>query len=115
MFSVTFGKNAKNMRDAVEAARGLPLERWLFAAGIPNVGVMVAKDIAAEHERFSDLAGSPVLREVVENDARKGRERKILKIKVEAARAVLAFFASSIVNARVMSVMKEISGDNRSL
>lgn len=105
-----FGKNAKNMRDAVEAARGLPLERWLFAAGIPNVGVTVAKDIAAEHERFSDLAGSPVLREVVENDARKGRERKILKIKVEAARAVLAFFASPY-GAGFAARMKELGID----
>ncbi|MBO7150845.1 MAG: hypothetical protein J6V82_03750, partial [Clostridia bacterium] len=35
-----------------------------------------------------------VLRNVLENDAKKGRDRKILKIKVEAAKAVLAFFES---------------------
>lgn len=89
-----FGRNAIGMRDAVAAAKTLPLDRWLFAIGIPNVGVTVAKDIAAEHERFSDLADSPVLRAVVENDAKKGRDRKILAIKAEAARAVLAFFGS---------------------
>ena len=89
-----FGRNALNMKEAVEAARGLPLDRWLFAIGIPNVGATVAKDIAAEHARFSDLSGSAVLKGVLENDARKGRERKILPIKVEAARAVLAFFES---------------------
>ena len=89
-----FGKNADNLREAVAAAKSLTLDRWLFAVGIPNVGVTVAKDIAAEHERWSELAGSAVLRNVIENDAKKGKDRKILKIKVEAAKAVLAFFES---------------------
>ena len=87
-----FGKNAKTMMEAVEASRDLPLHRWLFAIGIPNVGVTVAKDIAAEHERLSDLPDSPVLKAVVANDEKKGKERQILKIKVEAAKAVLSFF-----------------------
>lgn len=89
-----FGKNALNMAEAVEAARKLPLARWLFAVGIPNVGVTVARDIAREHEAFSALKDSAVLREVVENDSRKGKERKILPIKYESAKAVLAFFDS---------------------
>ena len=89
-----FGKNAATVLAALEAARSLPLHRWLFAVGIPNVGVTVARDIAAEHVKFSDLADSPVLENVVENDAKKGKDRKILKIKVEAAKAVLAFFRS---------------------
>lgn len=89
-----FGKNGANMLDAIREARKLPLHRWLFAMGIPNVGVTVAKDIAAAHERFSDLAESEVLKHVVANDAKKGKEREILPIKVEAAKAVLGFFAS---------------------
>ena len=89
-----FGLNAQNLRKAVSDAKSLPLERWLFAVGIPQVGVTVAKDIAAEHEKFSDLKDSPVLRNVIENDAKKGKERKILAIKVEAAKAVLSFFSS---------------------
>ena len=89
-----FGKNGKSMLAAVRAARTLPLHRWLFAIGIPNVGVTVAKDIAAAHTKFSELGDSPVLKEVLANDARKGRDRRILKIKVEAARAVLGFFVS---------------------
>ena len=87
-----FGKNAKTVMAAVEASRDLPLHRWLFAIGIPNVGVTVAKDIAAEHVRLTDLAGSQVLRDVIANDEKKGKERQILKIKVEAAKAVLSFF-----------------------
>jgi len=89
-----FGKNAQTVASALEAARTLPLNRWLYAIGIPNVGVTVARDIAAEHERLLDLADSPVLRNVIANDALKGRDRKILKIKVEAAKAVLQFFGS---------------------
>ena len=88
-----FGKNAQTVMGALAAARSLPLHRWLFAIGIPNVGVTVAKDIAAEHAKLSDLPDSPVLRNVVENDAKKGRDRQILQIKVEAAKAVLGFFA----------------------
>ena len=42
-----FGKNADNLRAAVEAARTLPLHRWLFAAGIPSLGVTTAKKIAS--------------------------------------------------------------------
>ena len=89
-----FGKNAQTVMDALEAAKGLPLHRWLFAVGIPNVGVTVSKAIAAEHGKFSDLADSEVLKNVVANDALKGKERKILKIKAEAAKAVLSFFDS---------------------
>jgi len=88
-----FGKNAQTVMDALAAAKTLPLHRWLFAIGIPNVGVTVAKDIAAEHVHLSDLADSAVLKNVIENDAKKGKDRQILQIKVEAAKAVLGFFA----------------------
>ena len=89
-----FGKNAQTVMGALTAARTLPLHRWLFAVGIPNVGVTVAKDIAAEHAKLSDLPDSPVLKNVIENDAKKGKDRQILQIKAEAAKAVLGFFAS---------------------
>ena len=89
-----FGKNATSVVKALGAAKSLPLNRWLFATGIVGVGETVAADIAAQHERFSDLADSSVLKAVIENDSLKGKARKILPIKVEAARAVLAFFGS---------------------
>ena len=88
------GKNAFNIRDAVEEARKMPLERWLYAIGIPQVGVTVARDIAREHERLSSLKDSEVLKNVIANDLKKGIEREILPIKAEPAKAVLGFFAS---------------------
>jgi len=107
-----FGKNAESVAKAVEAARTLPLERWLFATGIPGIGETVAADIAAEHERMADLAGSPVLKNVIANDSLKGRERKILPIKVEAAKAVLAFFESEY-GRRYLERLAELGIDPR--
>ena len=89
-----FGRNALNMKSAVNASRDMPLDRWLFATGISNVGATVARDIAEAHEKMSDIPGSAVLLEVLANAELKGKERRILPIKVEAARAVLGFFDS---------------------
>ena len=105
-----FGKNASTVVAALEAARKLPLHRWLFAVGIPNVGVTVAKAIAAEHERFSGLAGSQALEAVIENDSKKGKERRILPVKVEAAKAVKAFFDGEY-GRRFLSRMSELGID----
>jgi DNA ligase (NAD+) len=105
-----FGKNASTVVAALEDARKLPLHRWLFAVGIPNVGVTVAKAIAAEHERFSDLAGSRALETVIENDAKKGKERRILPVKVEAAKAVKAFFEGEY-GRKFLSRMAELGID----
>lgn len=88
-----FGKNAESVMKSLETARTAPLEKWLFAVGIPSVGETVASDIAAEHSRMADLAGSAALENVLANDKLKGKQRKILPVKVEAAKAVLAFFS----------------------
>ena len=108
-----FGKNAHSVIAALNMARTLPLDRWLFATGIPNIGVTVAKDIAAEHSTFFELADSPVLKAVIENDALKGKERKILKIKVEAAKTVLSFFAGEYGKA-YLERMKELGIEPKS-
>ena len=105
-----FGKNSLTVMDALAAAKSLPLHRWLFAMGIPNVGVTVAKDIAAEHGKMSELVDSSVLGNVIENDAKKGKDRQILQIKVEAAKAVLGFFASDY-GKRFLARMAELGID----
>ena len=105
-----FGRNGVSMLKAVEAAKTLPLHRWLFAIGIPNVGATVARDIAAEHAKLGDLRDSAVLKGVVENDLRKGKDRKILKIKAEAAKAVLGFFDSAY-GRRFLERMAELGID----
>lgn len=108
-----FGKNAESVVKALEEARNMPLERWLFATGIPGVGTTVAADIAAEHACMADFAGSPVLKNVIENDSLKGKERKILQIKVEAAKAVLKFFDGEY-GRRYQARLQELGIDPRS-
>ena len=109
-----FGKNAESVVNALNAARTLPLERWLFATGIPGIGETVASDIAAEHGRLADLAGSQVLENVIANDALKGKERKILPIKVEAAKAVLGFFSGEY-GKRYLTRLQELGIDPKSV
>ena len=60
-----FGKNAQTALEALGNAKTLTLDRWLFATGIPNVGVTVAEQIAAAHTRFSELPNSPILTAVL--------------------------------------------------
>ena len=88
------GKNAWNIREAVESARNLPLERWLFAIGIPQVGATVAKDFARLHENLSSMKGSEELK----------------KVGTKAAEAVLEFFDSN-EGERFLNRMAELGID----
>jgi DNA ligase (NAD+) len=91
---VLFGaKHAAKVLEAVAASRRLPLERWLFALGIPRIGATVAEQAAACHRTLADLAGSPLLRRVAES----GAETPVpdCPVKYEASRALLAFFDSA--------------------
>ena len=59
------GKQAEKIVKALQAARGLPLARWLVALGIPGVGETVAAQVAAAHADFRALLDSPVLKSIV--------------------------------------------------
>ncbi len=88
-------KNAGKILQALERARTLPLDRWIFAIGIPNIGVTVAAQIASCHGALTDLRDSTLLQAV----RPKGRGESTTTppscpVKPEAARAVLEFFAS---------------------
>ncbi len=58
-------KNAAKALAALEAARQLPLERWLTALGIPSVGAITARAIAACFRDLAELTSSPALQELV--------------------------------------------------
>ncbi len=53
-----FGRNATKVKAALDAAKTLPLHRWLFAMGIPTIGVTTAKKIAS-----GELVPSPEIQE----------------------------------------------------
>ena len=54
-------KNAAKAITALEAARQLPLERWLTAFGIPTIGTVTARTVAKYHRDLQELANSPYL------------------------------------------------------
>ena len=51
--SYDYTKTTQNLFDAIDARRTLPLERFIFGLGIPNVGETTAKALA---RHFSDVA-----------------------------------------------------------
>ena len=109
-------KNAGKILQALARARTLPLARWMFAFGIPRIGITVAEQVASCHARLADIPGSQLLqRAVQEGDLERNlpaREaaaaataaaqpeldfspRTACPVKYEAAKAILAFFAGS--------------------
>jgi DNA ligase (NAD+) len=59
-------KNAAKLLEAVQRARTLPLARWLVALAIPDVGEETAHDLAKFHRTIAEVAGSDLLRDVIE-------------------------------------------------
>ena len=68
-------KNAAKVIEALERARHKPLDRWLFAMGIRQVGESAAKELARLHPDLTALANSDLLHNVKEI-ARLEAERK---------------------------------------
>lgn len=54
-------KNAAKAIAALEAARKLPLERWLTAFGIPTIGTVTARTVAKYHRDLQELADGDFL------------------------------------------------------
>ncbi|MDB6095315.1 MAG: ligA [Verrucomicrobia bacterium] len=58
-------KNATKVVVAREAARELPLEKWLYALSVPDVGETTARELGRRHRTFAELASSPLLHAVL--------------------------------------------------
>ena len=59
-------KNAAKVVAAREAARALPLEKWLYALSVPDVGETTARELGRRHRNFTELADSALLRAVLQ-------------------------------------------------
>ncbi len=57
-------KNATKVLNALERARTLPLDRWIHALAIPDVGEETARQLARVHESIDELAASQLLRDI---------------------------------------------------
>jgi len=58
-------KNATKVVAAREAARALPLEKWLYALSVPDVGETTARELGRRHRNFAELKESEILRAVL--------------------------------------------------
>lgn len=60
-----FGKKAQDVQEALARARTLPLHRWLFALGVPGIGVTAARLLAGLFPSFSGMGDVSVLKEIL--------------------------------------------------
>ncbi|KAB2638643.1 MAG: NAD-dependent DNA ligase LigA [Verrucomicrobia bacterium] len=58
-------KNAGRILASLQSAKSKPLHRWLYALGIRQLGESAAKELARLHLDLSELAGSPILAELL--------------------------------------------------
>jgi DNA ligase (NAD+) len=71
-------KRAQTLLDSLEKARAeMPLNRWLFAMGVPHIGESTAKELSRLHEDLHALTESPILPAVAEI-AEREEERKLV-------------------------------------
>jgi DNA ligase (NAD+) len=67
-------KNAAKVIAALEAARAKPLNKWLFAMGIRQLGESAAKELSRLHQNLTDIPESEILTELLKDtrpDAKK--------------------------------------------
>jgi DNA ligase (NAD+) len=68
-------KNAAKLMAAVRRARSMPLENWLQAIGIPEIGQATAFHIARTHPDIFAVANSPILQALLDFSAKRDKER----------------------------------------
>lgn len=66
-------KHAARILEAVERSRAWPLERWLYALAIPDVGEAIALQIAGVHEDLEAVANSDILKDIASLDDLRGQ------------------------------------------
>jgi len=68
-------KNAAKIIASLEAARSKPLNKWLFAMGIRQLGESAAKELSRLHEKLTDIPSSEILTELL-TDTRPDAKKK---------------------------------------
>lgn len=95
-------KNAQKILDGLQAARSKPLNRWIYAMGIRNIGESAARELSRLHRTLAELSTSEILREL-RSDSRPDAKKKnplLLPFGITgdvgtvAAESILSFFES---------------------
>ena len=104
-------KNAAKALSALDAARHLPLERWLTAFGIPTIGTVTARTTAKYHRNLTELATGQFLNLLVQLEegveqfnalnpkarANKGADKEQLQAQQEELKAQLTATAADFI------------------
>jgi DNA ligase (NAD+) len=98
-------KNAAKVVAARERARTMPLNRWLFAVGIPEVGESAARELSRLHQHFAELSDSPILRELAQLKKGKAKEANAILAKYQIAQEV-----GQVASARVLEFFQSEAG-----
>jgi DNA ligase (NAD+) len=91
-------KNAARVVAARERARTMPLHRWLFAIGIPEVGESAARELSRLHKNLTELSGSGILRELVQLKKGKGKETNEKLVRYQIAQEVGQVAAAKVLD-----------------
>lgn len=95
-------KNAAKIIAALDAARNKPLNKWLFAMGIRQLGESAAKELSRLHQNLTEIPESEILTELL-NDTRNDAKKKNPALEPYAitgdvgrsvAESILSFFNS---------------------
>lgn len=71
-------KRAQTLLDSLQKARNeKPLNRWLFAMGIPHIGESTAKELARLHENIATLGESSILPAIAEAATLEDQQKQI--------------------------------------
>ena len=70
-------KNATKILEALERAKTAPLNKWIHALAISDVGEATAKQLAATHESLDALAQSEVLKDIRDLGAKESERSEI--------------------------------------
>ena len=116
-------KNAAKVLASLDAARGKPLHRWLFAMGIRHAGESAAKELSRLHHSLGEIAESPILAELVADTraTAKKKNEKLIPYEITGdvgpavSKEILAFFSSDAgrdVLARMESLGIDPQSDN---
>jgi DNA ligase (NAD+) len=74
----TFGeKNATKVLDALKVAKTAPLQKWIHALAIADVGEATAHQLAQTHQSLDALAVSEVLRDIRDLGAKEAERQEI--------------------------------------
>ena len=114
-------KNAQKILDGLQSARSKPLNRWIYAMGIRNIGESAARELSRLHQSLGELSQSDILQEL-RADTRADAKKKnpILQsygitgdVGTVAAESILSFFESD-AGRYVLDKLKEHGIDPQS-